>query len=212
MKIKSAEYLTTAVLKEQLPDYAFPEIAVVGRSNVGKSSLINRLANQKHLARTSGKPGKTRTINFFLFNQSFVLVDLPGYGYAKVPQHMKKQWGQMINNYLEDRPQLMTTVLLVDIRHKPSKEDLQMYDWLCASQEQVVIACTKRDKLSRGKWSVQMRMIAQALGKREQDILLALSSNNQEGIQDLLDLLGEIMAPLEEDGDQTREEEDNHDN
>lgn len=186
MIIKSAEYIVTAVYEEQYPEHDLPEIAVVGRSNVGKSSLINRIANRKHLARISGKPGKTRTINFFLMNDSFYLVDLPGYGYAQVPKEVKKQWGQMINTYLERRRNLIATILLVDMRHKPSVEDIQMYTWLQNTHPQVIIACTKADKISRGKWPHHMKIIRQALEMRKTDIIIPVSSLHHEGVEPLM--------------------------
>ncbi|QRN86097.1 YihA family ribosome biogenesis GTP-binding protein [Clostridia bacterium] len=196
MIIKSAEYICTAVYEEQYPEHDLPEIAVVGRSNVGKSSLINRIANRKHLARTSGKPGKTRTINFFMMNEAFYLVDLPGYGYAQVPKEMKKQWGQMINTYLERRRNLIATVLLVDMRHKPSVEDIQMYSWLQNTHPQVIIACTKADKISRGKWPHHMKIIRQALEMRKTDVIIPVSSLHHEGVEPLM---LEMEHKLEED-------------
>ena len=130
MKIKQADYVLTAVYKDQYPTEGLKEIAFVGRSNVGKSSLINLLTNNKKLARTSGQPGKTRTINYFLINKEFYFVDLPGYGYAKVAKETQKTWGKMMEQYLINREELKAVVLLVDIRHKPSVDDRNMMEFL----------------------------------------------------------------------------------
>ncbi len=194
MIIKSAAYVVTAVYEEQYPAHDLPEIAMVGRSNVGKSSLINRIANRKHLARISGKPGKTRTINFYLFNESFYLVDLPGYGYAQVPLDQKKQWAAMINTYLSRRTNLLTTVMLVDMRHKPSAEDLQMYEWLKKTQAYIIVACTKADKISRGRWPQHMKIIKEALELRATDIMVPTSSLHQEGVSRLMEEMEKMLS------------------
>ncbi len=193
MNVTSAEYLITAVKPEQYPQHTMPEIAMVGRSNVGKSSLINRLARRKHLARTSGTPGKTRTINFFLLNERFILVDLPGYGFAKVPRDVKREWSQMIDTYLSSRGNLLSTVLLVDIRRKPTGEDVDMYHWLAKTQQRVIVACTKSDKISRGRWPHHMKIIRETLGTRPADLVVPCSSESPEGVQKVLDALEELL-------------------
>lgn len=150
LQIKQARYVGTYVTTEQLPADGLPEIALVGRSNVGKSSLINRLANRRNLAKSSSTPGKTRTINFYLINESFYMVDLPGYGFAKVGRAEKDRWGQMIESYLRQRTQLRGVIQLVDIRHPPSANDLIMKDWLQQAGIPLLVVATKADKISRG--------------------------------------------------------------
>ena len=151
MKVTSAEFVTSAVEEEHWPRTNVPEVAFLGRSNVGKSSLINSLLNRKKLARTSNTPGRTQSINFFLINERFHFVDLPGYGFAKVPKKMKASWGMMAENYLANRSQLMLSIQIVDARHNPSKLDLQLYDWLQFHNKTCLIVATKADKLSNNK-------------------------------------------------------------
>ena len=151
MKIHSAEFITSAVDKDHWPAEGFPEIAFLGRSNVGKSSLLNSLLNRKKLARTSNTPGRTQTINFFLVNERFYFVDLPGYGYAKVPKKMKADWGRMAEEYLANRGSLVLSIQIVDVRHKPSVLDLQLYDWLSYNHKNHLVVATKADKLSNNK-------------------------------------------------------------
>ena len=148
MTIHSAEFITSIGTLKQLPEAGLPEIAFAGRSNVGKSSLLNRLLNRKNLAKTSNTPGKTRTLNYYRVNGSFHLVDLPGYGYARRSQAERESWGRLIEGYIQNRAQLRGFVQLIDARHDPTQDDLMLLDWLCHSQKPFVVVATKTDKLS----------------------------------------------------------------
>ena len=165
--IKSTEFIKSAVKPSQYPDGDLPEIAFAGRSNVGKSSLINVLVNRKNLVRTSSTPGRTQLINFFNVNGTFTLVDLPGYGFAKVPLAVKKEWGPMMETYLAKRANLRGTVLILDIRRTPVAEDRQMLQWLRAYDITPVLVVTKCDKVSRNERAKQADVIAQTLGVAE---------------------------------------------
>lgn len=193
MKITAAEYVGTAVRPDQYPPPDRPEVAVVGRSNSGKSTLINRIANRKHLAQTSGKPGKTRTVNFFLLNDSFYLVDLPGYGYAQVARQVREGFPAMLDAYLLGRPTLLAVVLLVDIRHKPTEQDVRMYQKLAGAVPQVIVACTKADKISRGRWHRHMRQIQETLCVPDSALMTAVSSLSPEGIQGVLAQIHRVL-------------------
>lgn len=193
MRIKNSEYFVTGVRKDQYPVDDFKEIAFVGRSNVGKSSLINLICNNKKLARTSGKPGKTRTINFYKINQSFYFVDLPGYGYAQVSKDLQKSWGKMIEGYLSSRPNLMGVVLLVDIRHKPSKEDLIMMDYLRKYGQNVLVVCTKGDKVSRGARPKYLSVIKEELNVGDENIVIT-STLKRYGLDELVDVIGVLLG------------------
>lgn len=151
MKVKSAEFYSACVLPSQFPEGNRPEIAFVGRSNVGKSSLINKLLNRSNLARTSSQPGKTRALNYYLINDSFFFVDLPGYGYAKVSKAERQKWGTLIEGFLKNRKQLILVIQLIDVRHKPTQDDCLMMDWFEYHKTPVVVAATKSDKLSRSQ-------------------------------------------------------------
>ncbi|RQD69951.1 MAG: YihA family ribosome biogenesis GTP-binding protein [Tindallia sp. MSAO_Bac2] len=189
MKINEASFIGSYVKPEQFPEEAVPEIALAGRSNVGKSSLINTLLGRKKLAKTSGTPGKTRTINFYRINQHFFLVDLPGYGYAKVSKKERDSWGKMIENYLANRDTLREVVLLVDIRHDPSEDDRIMYEWIRYQGFGQLVVATKADKLSRSRQIQQMRRIKTKLGMPESAIILPFSSLKKTGIDEVWDLL-----------------------
>lgn len=200
MKIKSAEYVLSGVKLEQYPQDGLPEIALAGRSNVGKSSLINVLVNRRGLARVSQQPGKTQTINFYLINREFYLVDFPGYGYAKVSQQIRKQWGKMIEEYLYNRPNLVGVIQLVDIRHAPSQDDVQMFQWLKTYQSQIIIACTKADKISRGRWPHHLKVIKEELQVRPQDLVIPCSAVTREGVAELRALIGQKISEARNKG------------
>lgn len=181
MKIKQADIVMSAVSKAQYPTTQLPEIALAGRSNVGKSSFINTLLERKNLARTSSKPGKTQTLNFYLINEAFYFVDVPGYGYAKVSKKERAKWGRMIDEYLMEREELRAVVSLVDFRHEPSKEDCQMYQFLKYYQIPVIVVATKADKIPRGKWNKHESMIKKALQFEKEDDFIIFSSVTKEG-------------------------------
>ena len=192
MKIKQAEFVGVFVDMDQLPTDQLPEVAIVGRSNVGKSSLINRLANRKNLAKSSSTPGKTRTINFYCFNRSWYLVDLPGYGFAKVSRSEKARWGKMIEKYLSGRKTLRGVILLVDIRHSPSVDDRTMKDWLEHHQIPFMVVATKADKLSRSARQKNLAMIRRELQLPMEQPPLGFSAVSGEGLEELLQALREI--------------------
>mgnify|MGYP001338010604 CR=1 FL=1 len=172
MIIKSAEFVTSAVKPAQYPEAVHPEIAFAGRSNVGKSSLINVLVNRKRLVKTSTTPGRTQLINFFIVNGQLMLVDLPGYGYARVPASVKRQWGPMIETYLSGRPSLKAVVLLMDLRRTPGVEELAFMDWLQQYGVTAVPVLTKADKLSKTERIKQRKRIAEALERAPESLLL----------------------------------------
>ncbi|GAK31267.1 GTP-binding protein [Weissella oryzae SG25] len=163
MEVHNVELTISAVQPSQYPEGDLPEIAFVGRSNVGKSSLTNTLINRKAFARTSSQPGKTQTLNFYKVEEQVYFVDVPGYGYAKVSKQSREKWGQMIEKYLSERPQLKGVVSLVDARHAPSEEDIAMYNWLTYFGIPVLVVATKADKISRGKWNKAESQIKHSL-------------------------------------------------
>ncbi|WP_349408055.1 ribosome biogenesis GTP-binding protein YihA/YsxC [Pseudalkalibacillus sp. SCS-8] len=181
MKINTAELIISAVKKEQYPNDMKPEIALAGRSNVGKSSFINKMINRKSLARTSSKPGKTQTLNFYLLNDFMYFVDVPGYGFAKVSKKERDAWGRMIEQYLMESEHLKAVVLLVDIRHAPSQDDQLMYDWLNHFEIPVIVVATKADKIPKGKHQKHMKTIRETLGLSKEDIVLPFSSETSFG-------------------------------
>ena len=172
MHVKSAEFVTSAVKPSQYPAAAFPEIAFAGRSNVGKSSLINKLVNRKRLVKTSATPGRTQLINFFLVNGTLSLVDLPGYGYARVPRPVKRKWGPMVETYLSGRPNLKAVVLLMDLRRTPREGEFNLMDWLQYYAIPIILVLTKADKLSKTKQGQQRRAAADSLGLDAGDLHL----------------------------------------
>ncbi|MBO8168764.1 MAG: YihA family ribosome biogenesis GTP-binding protein [Thermoanaerobacteraceae bacterium] len=186
MEIKKAEFVTSGVKMSQYPQGPLPEVAFAGRSNVGKSSLLNKLVRRKKLARVSKQPGRTRTINFFRVNDQFHLVDLPGYGFARVPASVKRQWGRMIEEYLSKREQLRGVVLLLDIRHKPTVDDQQMVEWLVASKVPTIFVATKADKISRGKRQKHLSVIRKTLELPPDQPVIAFSAETGEGKDVLL--------------------------
>lgn len=189
MLIKQSEFITSAVKPNQYPTDNRPEIAFVGRSNVGKSSIINSLTNRRSLAKVSSTPGKTRLVNFFLINNKFYLVDLPGYGYAKVSKVEKESWGKIIENYLLNRPVLKKVVLLVDSRHKPSDDDILMYNWIKHYNYNTVIIATKKDKLKKSEIAKNEKIIKETLGLKSEEKILFYSSLTKEGREEILDIL-----------------------
>lgn len=181
MNVHNAELVISAVSPAQYPDTPLPEIALAGRSNVGKSSFINTLINRKGLARTSGKPGKTQTLNFYLIENALHFVDVPGYGYAKVSKTERAKWGKMIETYLTGRKQLKAVVSLVDMRHEPTADDVQMYEFLKYYQLPVIVVATKSDKIPRGKWQKHAAVIKKKLDMDPQDTFVIFSSETKEG-------------------------------
>ena len=168
-----------------IPDTEFPEVAFAGKSNVGKSSLINALMNRKSYARTSSQPGKTQTINFYNINDAMYLVDLPGYGYANASPAVKAKWGKMIEKYLRQSANLKQVFLLVDIRHDPSENDKMMYNWIVDNGFRPVIIATKLDKLKRSQIAKHVKAVRAGLGLKEDDILIPFSSQTKQGLDEL---------------------------
>ena len=193
MIIKSMELAAVAVRKSQYPPPDLKEIAFAGRSNVGKSSLINLLLNRRNFARVSGSPGKTRTINFYEINQTFRIVDLPGYGYAKVSKSISQSWGDMIEAYLAGRPNLIKVIQLVDIRHVPTAQDVQMYEWLRKYDLDGLVVATKSDKLSKNDINKSLITIRKTLGLSEQDVILPISSLKRTGWDRLMEELDRLL-------------------
>jgi len=187
MEIKQAEYKTSAVKPTQYPEDGMCEIAFVGRSNVGKSSLINTLTNRRKLVKVSGTPGKTRLINFFTINNKLYFVDLPGYGYAKVSKSEKATWGKMMEQYLINRPELKKVVILVDCRHKPTGDDIMMYEWIKHYGYEVIVVATKKDKLTKSELQRSAKVIKETLKLGKEDKLLFFSSLKKEGKEELLE-------------------------
>ncbi|MDO4318074.1 MAG: ribosome biogenesis GTP-binding protein YihA/YsxC [Lachnospiraceae bacterium] len=189
MHIHQAELETVCGITSKLPVNTQPEFAFVGKSNVGKSSLINSLVNRKALARTSSQPGKTQTINFYRLNEAFYFVDLPGYGYAKVSQELKAKWGKMIERYLKTSGQLKLVFLLVDIRHEPSGNDKDMYRWIVWHGFRPVVVATKLDKINRSQQEKQKKLIRSALGMEAEDVLIPFSAVSKQGIAELWEII-----------------------
>lgn len=189
MIIKKADIEAVAVSPAQYPTQGYPEIALAGRSNVGKSSLINTLVNRRALARTSSTPGKTRTINFFNINDAIYFVDLPGYGYAKVSKDEKAKWGDMIEEYLHNREELKLVIMLIDIRHEPTKDDVIMFKWMKASGRKMVVVATKADKLTRNQLNKSISVIKKVLPMNEEDIFIPFSSQSKLGRDELWDII-----------------------
>lgn len=189
MIIKSVNLETVCGVTSRLPENVLPEFAFAGKSNVGKSSLINALMNRKSYARTSSQPGKTQTINFYNINNSLYYVDLPGYGYAKVSLEAKEKWGKMIERYLRKSSMLKMVFLLVDIRHEPSANDRSMYDWIVYNGYQPVIIATKLDKINRSQVPKHVKMIRAGLGMDKDGILIPFSAETKQGREEIWDLI-----------------------
>lgn len=193
MVIKSAELETVCGVTSKLPHNEGIEIAFAGKSNVGKSSLINGLLNRKALARTSSQPGKTQTINFYKVNQSFYFVDLPGYGYAKVSATEREKWGKMIERYLHSSEQLVLVFLLIDIRHEPSANDKMMYDWICHNGFTPVIIATKLDKIKRSQLQKNLKIIRTKLEMDKDGLIFPYSALSKQGRDEILEYIGTFL-------------------
>lgn len=193
MKIKQAEFKGAFVSVKQLSPGNLPEIAIVGRSNVGKSSLINKIANRKNLAKSSSTPGKTRTINYYLINGKFYLVDLPGYGYARAPKAERVRWGKMIEDYLRERQQLCGVIHLVDIRHVPGDNDVLMQTWLRYYNIPYLVVATKADKISKGARQKHIAAVMKAFNMQTGEGLICFSAHTGEGVSEVLTAIQEIL-------------------
>ena len=193
MVIKQAELDIVCGITSKLPDTGMPEVAFAGKSNVGKSSLINALMNRKSLARTSGQPGKTQTINFYNLNDQIYLVDLPGYGYAKTAKRERELWGEMIERYLHTSDVLRAVFLLVDIRHAPSENDRQMFDWMKYMGFDPVIIATKLDKIKRSQVNRQIKVIREGLGADGETIIVPFSAQTKQGRETIWDFMDQVI-------------------
>lgn len=193
MKIKNVSLETVCGITSRLPDNKYPEIAFAGKSNVGKSSLINVLMNRKSLARTSAQPGKTQTINFYNINDELYFTDLPGYGYARVSRETKEKWGRMIERYLRSSKQLRAVFLLVDIRHEPSQNDVEMYRWIADNGYEPIVIATKLDKINRSQTAKNLRVIRDKLKVREGIKIIPFSAQTKQGREEIYETIDEIL-------------------
>ena len=207
MVIKNVSLDIVCGITSKLPDTGRPEVAFAGKSNVGKSSLINSLVNRKALARPSAQPGKTQTINFYNINESIYLVDLPGYGYAKVPQSEKEKWGKMIERYLHTSKVLKAVFLLVDIRHDPSANDKMMYDWVVHNGYNPIIIATKMDKLKRSQIQKNLKAIKTGLNLRPGSIMIPFSAETKQGRDEIWALIDELTGQIPAVTEQTNLQE-----
>lgn len=194
MIIKQVNLETVCGVTSRLPENKLGEVAFAGKSNVGKSSLINGLVNRKALARTSAQPGKTQTINFYNINDALYLVDLPGYGYAKVSQQEKEKWGQLIERYLHGSKQLRAVFLLIDIRHEPGANDRMMYDWICHNGYEPIIIATKLDKIKRSQVQKQVKLIRQTLDVRPGTQVIPFSAETKQGREEIWALIEKLTS------------------
>lgn len=195
MIIRNVELETVCGITSRLPENLLAEIAFAGKSNVGKSSMINALVNRKALARTSGQPGKTQTINFYNVNQEVYLVDLPGYGFARVSRSEKEKWGQLIERYLHGSRQLRAVFLLVDIRHVPGENDRLMYEWVCHNGFNPIIIATKLDKIKRSQIQKQVKLVKEGLGVRPGTLVIPFSAETKQGREDIWNEIERICFP-----------------
>lgn len=202
MVIKNVSLETVIGVTSKIPDNKMPEIAFAGKSNVGKSSLINALMNRKSLARTSAQPGKTQTINFYNINDELYFADLPGYGYAKVSQKEKEKWGKMIEKYLHTSKMLQAVFLLVDIRHEPSANDKQMYDWIMSNGFHPIVIATKLDKIKRSQIAKQVKLVKEGLGVDKDTIVIPFSAETKQGREEIYDLIDRLIGKEETEGDE----------
>lgn len=198
MVIKNVELETVCGVTSMLPDNKLPEVAFAGKSNVGKSSLINALMMRKSLARTSAQPGKTQTINFYNINKEIYLVDLPGYGYAKASEKEREAWGQMIERYLNTSEKLRAVFLLVDIRHAPSANDKQMFEWMAYVGYDPIVIATKLDKIKRSQIDKQIKIIRQGLGADKETIIVPFSAETNQGRDIIWDFMDQVIENEEE--------------
>ena len=198
MVIKNVNLETVCGITSKLPDHTLPEIAFAGKSNVGKSSLINALMNRKALARTSAQPGKTQTINFYNINDAMYLVDLPGYGYAKASEEVKAKWGKMIENYLHTSKQLKAVFLLIDIRHDPSANDRMMYEWMVYQGFAPIIIATKLDKIKRSQIQKNVKAIREGLNVQPGTTIIPFSAETKQGRDEIWKLIDSFVLPQEE--------------
>jgi GTP-binding protein len=191
--VTSSDIVISAVKPEQYPNTPIPEWALAGRSNVGKSSFINKMINRKNLARTSSKPGKTQTLNFYIINEALHFVDVPGYGYAKVSKTERDAWGKMIETYFTSRDQLRAALLIVDLRHPPTKDDIAMYEFLKHYDLPRIVIATKADKIPKGKWQKHLKITRQTLNMEKEDELLLFSGETGEGKEQAWGVLKKYM-------------------
>lgn len=198
MVIKSVNLETVCGITSSIPENILPEIAFAGKSNVGKSSLINGLMNRKSYARTSAQPGKTQTINFYNINEELYFVDLPGYGYAKVAEAVKEKWGKMVENYLKKSKQLKAVFLLIDIRHEPSANDKNMYDWITYNGYHPIIIATKSDKIKRSQLQKHISLIRKGLGAGSDTIILPFSALNKQGRDEIYQQIDRLLTKGDE--------------
>lgn len=210
MKIKKSEFITSAVEPHQYPEDDMPELAFAGRSNVGKSSLLNMLLNRRGLARTSGRPGKTQTINFFSVDDVFRIVDLPGYGFARVAKSTKERWGEYIEAYLNERDNLLEVFLLVDIRHEPNEHDKLMYEYILHAGFKGYVFCTKLDKLKNSELVTCLKTIQDALQIHDPSLMIPVSAENRKGKYKAWDLFNEIFKDRGFDIHFERQQQEQH--
>ncbi len=193
MIITQAEFLTSVMHLSQLPEPTMPEIALAGRSNVGKSSLINRMLNRKAIAKTSATPGKTQMLNYYTINSRLYFVDCPGYGYAKVSKTQRSHWGTVIETYLREREALKLVLQLIDVRHPPTKDDIAMFDWLTHLNLPVVIVATKADKIPRSRWDRHLKVIREELDMPGTMPIVLFSSETGKGREELWEMITDII-------------------
>ncbi|ASA23821.1 ribosome biogenesis GTP-binding protein YihA/YsxC [Paenibacillus donghaensis] len=199
MKVTSSDFIISAVGPDQYPDDGLPEIALAGRSNVGKSSLINRMISRKNLARTSSTPGKTQHMNYYLINEMMYFVDFPGYGYAKVSKTQRAVWGKMVERYLSDRDTLKLVLLIVDLRHEPSANDKMMFDWLKHYDLPMCVVATKADKIPKTRQAKHIKIMKQGLGLLPGDNFIPFSSEEGLGKEVLWELIGGYLQRASEE-------------
>lgn len=207
MKIKNVALETVCGVTSVLPENIHPEVAFAGKSNVGKSSLINALMQRKALARTSAQPGKTQTINFYNVNDEIYFVDLPGYGYAKVSQTEKEKWGKMIEKYLHNSKQLKAVFLLIDIRHEPSVNDVNMYEWMKFQGFAPIVIATKADKINRSQLPKQLKVVRTGLKMDKDGILIPFSAETKAGRDEIYEIIDRIISGEDEIGEELNDEE-----